>query len=178
MILFVNGPFGVGKTAITEQLATRLPGCLVIDPEKAGHMLWSQLPHELRREEFELEPVWPPLTRCLVEEVAAAYQREILVPMTIVRPTVFDGIVGALRRQGRPVRHITLMARPETIRARLRSRMLSRGERPDTWGPLSWEGLQVERCLTVLGAPEYAEHIATDDRTPGDIADEVLSRIR
>lgn len=146
MIVFINGPFGVGKTTVVDQLASSLPDALVIDPEKVGHMLWSQLPDDLRQEEFELEPVWPVLTRCLLEETAHAYRSTVLVPMTIARPEVFDLIVGSLRRTGHDVRHFTLLADAQTIRTRLRAR----GEGPDRWGELSWEGEQVERCLETL----------------------------
>ncbi|APU21289.1 ATP-binding protein [Actinoalloteichus sp. GBA129-24] len=86
MLLFVNGPFGVGKTTTVNLLAQDLPEALVIDPEKVGHMLWSQLPEPLRAEEFELEPVWPVVTRCLLDQTARTYGRTILVPMTIARP--------------------------------------------------------------------------------------------
>ncbi|MDH6140470.1 broad-specificity NMP kinase [Kitasatospora sp. GP30] len=172
MIVFVNGPFGVGKSTTVRILADDLPEALVIDPEQVGHMLWSQLPEQLRTEEFELEPVWPALTRCLIEEAARAYSRTLLVPMTIVRSAVFGQIVGALGEQGHDVRHFTLLADAVTIRDRLRAR----GEGPDKWGELSWEGLQVERCLAALAEPLFATHLDTAERAPRTVADEILSR--
>lgn len=170
MIVFVNGPFGVGKSTTVRLLAADLPKALVVDPEKVGHMLWSQLPEHLREEEFELEPTWPVLTRCLLEEAAHAYQRPLLVPMTIARPQVFDQIIGALRRSGHDVRHFTLLADAATIRDRLRAR----GEGQDKWGELSWEGLQVERCLKSLADPLFAVHLQTGGRSSRAIADQIL----
>ncbi|MEY9938569.1 broad-specificity NMP kinase [Streptacidiphilus sp. MAP5-52] len=171
MIVFVNGPFGVGKSTTVRLLAADLPKALVIDPEKIGHMLWSQLPEDLREEEFELEPTWPALTRCLIDQAADAYKRTVLVPMTIARPQVFTQIVGALRKDGHDVRHFALLADADTIRDRLRAR----GEGPDKWGQLSWEGLQVERCLTSLADPAFATHVQTAGRSPRDVADEILA---
>jgi hypothetical protein len=170
VIVFVNGPFGVGKTTTVRHLAADLPEALVIDPEKVGHMLWSQLPKGLRQEEFELEPVWPALTRCLLGETARAYRRTLLVPMTIARERTFRQIVGALRQSGHDVRHFTLLAAANTIRDRLRAR----GEAPDKWGELSWEGLQVERCLQALASPLFGVHLHTDGRTPRAVADLIL----
>ncbi|MFJ6136257.1 AAA family ATPase [Kitasatospora sp. NPDC092286] len=171
MIVFVNGPFGVGKSTTVGILADDLPDALVIDPEKVGHMLWSQLPDRMRTEEFELEPVWPPLTRCLIEEAARAYSRTLFVPMTIARTTVFAQVVGTLREQGQEVHHFTLLADAATIRDRLRAR----GEGPDKWGELSWEGLQVERCLAALSEPLFATHLETAERSARAVADEILS---
>ncbi|MEY9948369.1 AAA family ATPase [Kitasatospora sp. GAS1066B] len=171
MIVFVNGAFGVGKSTTVRALAARLTHALVLDPEKVGHMLWAQLPPDLRTEEFELEPVWPPLTHCMLDQAARAYDRPILVPMTIARPTVFAQIVQPLRDQGHQVRHFTLLASPVTIRARLRER----GEGPDKWGPLSWEGNQIERCLDSLRTPLFATHLDTEHRPAEEIADEILA---
>lgn len=92
--------------------------------------------------------------------------------MTIARPTVFAQIVQPLRGQGHQVRHFTLLASPVTIRARLRER----GEGPDKWGPLSWEGNQVERCLDSLRTPLFATHLDTEHRPAEEIADEILAR--
>lgn len=169
-IIFVNGPFGVGKTTTVTEISARLPSALVIDPEKVGHMLWSQLPAKLRAEEFELEPAWPALTRTLIREASRVYARAILVPMTIARPDVFAQIVQPLRDDGLPVAHFTLLAPPAVIRDRLRRR----GEGPDRWGELSWEGLQVERCLKSLSQPAFAAHIDTKSLSPHQVADEIL----
>jgi broad-specificity NMP kinase len=170
MIVFVNGPFGVGKSTAVAQLHKRLPEALVIDPEKVGHMLWAQLPEALRTEEFELEPIWPSLTRCLIEQFHRAYRRDILVPMTIARPAVFAQLVEPLRSDGIDVSHITLLAAHTTIRDRLRQR----GEGPDRWGELSWEGEQVERCLESLTRAQFAVHLETDQLTPAQVADAIL----
>ncbi|MGW3043805.1 AAA family ATPase [Kitasatospora sp. NPDC001159] len=174
MIIFVNGPFGVGKSTTTALLAERLPQALVINPEDLGHMLWAQLPAPLRTEEFELEPLWPPLTHCMIDQAARTYDRPIVVPMTIARHAVFDQIVQPLRDAGHDVRHFTLLAPAAAIRNRLRER----GERPDKWGPLSWEGNQVERCLEALSQPAFADHIDTEHRPATEIADEILTRTR
>lgn len=171
MIIFVNGPFGVGKTTAVAEVHKSVPDALVIDPEKVGHMLWAQLPAALRAEEFELEPLWPMLTRTLIERAHRTYCRTLLIPMTIARPDVFREIVQPMRDDGLDITHVTLLAKPETIRDRLRRR----GEGPDHWGELSWEGLQVERCLASLTLPVFATHIDTEQLKPPEIATAVMA---
>ena len=39
MIVFINGPFGVGKTTVAERLVGRLPGSLLFDAELVGSFL-------------------------------------------------------------------------------------------------------------------------------------------
>ncbi|MEV6818512.1 AAA family ATPase [Nocardiopsis dassonvillei] len=177
-IVFVNGPFGVGKTSVVDLLSQRLTEAIVVDPEKVGHMLWAQLPVGLRQEEFEIEPLWPSMTRLLIDLVWRTYGRTLLVPMTMVRPEVFDLIVGNLRGSGHPIQHFALLADPPTIRARLKGRMRRRGEQPDRWGELSWEGLQIERCLESLHHPRFAHHVHTGDRSADEVADLIISLLR
>lgn len=171
MIIFVNGPFGVGKTTAVAELNKLIPDALIIDPEKVGHMLWAQLPEVLRTEEFELEPISQALTRTLIEQAHWTYGRDLLIPMTIARPRVFDQVVQPIRDLGIAVTHVTLLAQPETIRKRLRQR----GEGPDHWGELSWEGLQVERCVASLALPVFATHIDTEHLTPPQVAAAVMT---
>lgn len=177
MILWVNGPFGVGKTTVANLLVEHMHGALRIDPEKIGHALWAQLPPELRREEFELEPVWRALTRRMVADMAGLYARPLVVAMTIARRAVFEQIIDGLRSDGYCVKHFTLMASAATIRSRIQTRMQQRGERPDSWGELSWEGLQVNRCLAELDHPNFAVHVDTEGRDASRVADAVLAAL-
>ncbi|MFJ5549146.1 AAA family ATPase [Streptomyces sp. NPDC093225] len=176
-VVWINGPFGCGKSTVTRHLAALLPGALVVDPEDVGHMLWRQLPGALREEEFELEPLWAPLTRLLVERCARTYGRPVVVPMTVSRLPVFEQLVGGLRRGGLDVRHFTLLADPATIRERLRRRMAERSEPPDEWGELSWEGRQLARCLETLTGPEFGTHLWTAGKPPEDVARELAAQL-
>ncbi|MDX5565755.1 AAA family ATPase [Streptomyces sp. ID05-04B] len=176
-VVWINGPYGCGKSTVSRHVAELLPDALVVDPEDVGHMLWRQLPDHLREEEFELEPAWAPLTRVLVEQCARTYGRPLVVPMTIVRMPVFERIVGALRRDGTDVRHFTLLADASTIRARLRRRMAERRESADAWGELSWEGRQLDRCLDALAGPAFGTHLWTADKAPREVARELLAHL-
>ena len=44
MLLWINGPFGGGKTATAYELSRRLPGSVVCDPEHVGFGMRRMLP--------------------------------------------------------------------------------------------------------------------------------------
>jgi hypothetical protein len=44
MLLWINGPFGGGKTQTAFELHRRLPGSVVCDPELAGFGLHRMMP--------------------------------------------------------------------------------------------------------------------------------------
>ena len=48
MLLWINGPFGGGKTATACELNRRLPGSVVCDPEHVGFGMHRMLPAALR----------------------------------------------------------------------------------------------------------------------------------
>jgi hypothetical protein len=164
MIIWINGPFGVGKTTLARKLAEVWPKAIFFDPERVGHMLWSQVPKELQQEEFENEPIWIELTFTMARRLHELYGRPLVIPMTLAYAPVFDTIIGGLRRSGIEVHHFALLAEAKTVQQRL----LLRGERED-----SWESRQVERCLAALHRPIFAHHLHTDGRTTDDLIVEV-----
>lgn len=48
MLLWINGPFGGGKTQTAHELARRLPGSVICDPERVGFGLHRMMPAGLR----------------------------------------------------------------------------------------------------------------------------------
>jgi hypothetical protein len=48
MLIWINGPFGVGKTATAYELNRRLPGSAVCDPAHVGFGMRRMLPPSLR----------------------------------------------------------------------------------------------------------------------------------
>jgi hypothetical protein len=56
MLLWINGPFGGGKTATAFELGRRLPGSVVCDPELVGFGMHRMLPRALRTDYQDLPP--------------------------------------------------------------------------------------------------------------------------
>lgn len=149
MIIWINGPFGVGKTQTAFELHFRLPGSFVSDPEQHGLALFKTLPRELRGD-FQDLPMWRQTTFETLRYLDQKHDGTIIVPMTVVRPEYFEETVGQLRNAGVDVRHFTLLASRQTLLKRLRSR----GE-----SSRSWAAQQIDRCLQDLQDPLFDLHI-------------------
>jgi hypothetical protein len=57
MLIWINGPFGGGKSQTARELHSRLPGSLICDPEQLGFGLHRMLPPQLR-DDFQDIPAW------------------------------------------------------------------------------------------------------------------------
>ncbi|MDT9701299.1 NUDIX domain-containing protein [Streptomyces sp. P17] len=128
MIVWINGPFGAGKTTTARELIELIPNSTLFDPEVIGGALPHLLPpkHLAEVGDFQDLPIW----RRLVIDTAAAMLAELggtlVVPMTLLRQEYRDEIFGGLAARRIAVRHI-LLAPAETI---LRER-IARREVPD-----------------------------------------------
>lgn len=169
MLLWINGPFGGGKTATAYELNRRLPGSVVCDPEQVGFGMRRMLPAALRGN-FQDLPAWRHSVVELLRLTLAGYDGPVIVPMTLVDSGYFREVIGALREDGLAVRHFALLAEPATVRRRLGRRSVGTEVRRGRWAvePL---GEHLQR----LGAPEFAEHIHTDRLTVAQVADAVAS---
>lgn len=157
--VWLNGPFGVGKTSVGIELARRLDAA-ILDPEELGAFLNRLLAPAARPGDFQDIPAWRRLTR---EACAAVWQdqpRSLVVPMTLVDHGYFHEVVGGLRQAGVPVEHYTLCASRGTIEARPRERA----------GTTEWTWRQIDRTLAALDDPVFGRHVQTDGRTVAEIA--------
>jgi hypothetical protein len=165
MLIWINGPFGVGKTATAFELNRRLPGSVVCDPAHVGFGMRRMLPPSLRGN-FQDLPAWRNAVTELLSRILAECDVPVIVPMTLVRPGYFDEIIGRLRDEGFEVHHFALLADPATVIRRLRGRSLGLEPRRTPW--------QVDHLaewLRVLAQPQFAQQIHTDDKTVVQVAD-------
>ncbi|MER6411407.1 AAA family ATPase [Streptomyces humidus] len=177
MLLWINGPFGGGKTQTAHEIRRRLPGSVVCDPEHAGFGLRRMLPPGLRGD-FQDLVSWRQGVVEVLDLALGAHDGVIIAPMTVTDPRYFDETVGRLRELGHDVRHFTLLAERETVLKRLRERGFGRllgfvvgrnaGLRRETWA------LQrLDDCLERLREPEFAEHLWTDRTSVPRTADRI-----
>ena len=166
MIVWVNGAFGVGKSHTATELVRRVPGAVLSDPEPVGFSLHRMQPKPLRTD-FQDIAGW----RVAIREVIATIDADgrwpvVVVPMTIIDEAYFAETVGWLRDHGHDVRHVALVATPDTIRRRLRSRL-------SDIVTDAWALGQIERCTTALRSPVFATQIRTDGLRLDAVVDEV-----
>jgi hypothetical protein len=178
MLVWLNGPFGGGKTQTAYELRRRLPGSVVCDPEAVGFGLHLMTPPALRAD-FQDMPAWRQGVFEVLDLVLSRHPGPVIAPMTLVEPAYFDEIVGRLRDRGRDVRHFALLADRRTVLRRLRERGLGHlvaflgGN-----GSLRRESFAVanlDRCLDALREPEFATHVWTDERTVPQVAEHIAT---
>lgn len=153
MLVWINGPFGVGKTATAFELHRRLPGSAVANPEHVGYSMRRMLPASLRVN-FQDIPAWRSAVGELLRRTLTDYDGPVIAPMTVVNQGYFREIIGGLRDDGFEVHHFALLAEPATVVRRLRARS-------------EW--------LDVLRQPEFAEQVHTDHKTVAQVADIIAS---
>ena len=166
MLLWINGPSGVGKTATAFELNRRLPGSVVCEPEHVGYGMRRMLPPRLRLGFWQDIPAWRHSVLELLRMTLAEHSGPVIVPMTLVNSAHFQEIIGSLRSDGLAVHHFALLAEPATVVRRLRARSLGREPRTQPW-----ELDVLDGWLEQLRRPEFAQHVRTDHRTVAEVAD-------
>lgn len=171
MLIWVNGAFGSGKTQTAHELHRRLPGSHVADPELIGFAMHKMLP-PASRHDFQDLPQWRASVVATLRQAESEHAGPVVVPMTVVRDDYFDEMIGGLVERGVDVRHVTLVASPETLRRRLRQRaafvvahLVGRDE--------TWALGQIDRCVAALAADRYAVHVATDGVPIDDVVETI-----
>jgi len=167
MLLWVNGPFGVGKTQTAFEIRRRLAGSVVCDPEEVGFGLHRMLPAHLRGD-FQDFPAWRQGTAEVLARVLGGHGGDVIVPMTVTEPAYLAQMLGPLRERGHEIRHFALLADRSTVLRRLRGRTL----------PLqsdSFAKAKLDHCLDRLGQAGFAEHIGTDELTISQVADRIAA---
>jgi hypothetical protein len=178
MLVWINGPFGGGKTQTAHEIVRRLPGSVLCDPEYLGFGLHRMMPPALRGD-FQDLVTWRAGVVEVLDLVLRRHDGVVVVPMTVVEPRYFDETVGRLRDLGHDVRHVALLADREIVLRRLRERalghavgaVLSRVQ-------LRRESFAVRRlddCLERLAEPRFAEQIRTDTTDISEVAERIAA---
>ncbi|WP_433434733.1 AAA family ATPase [Nonomuraea sp. CA-141351] len=169
MLVWINGPFGGGKTQTAYELHRRLRGSVVCDPEHVGFGLHRMTPPALRSD-FQHMPAWRQGVFEVLDLVLSRHDGVVLAPMTLVEPAYHDEILGRLREAGHDVRHFALLAGRETVLNRLRERGMSPGLKREAFAVS-----RLDECLERLRGPEFAEHVDTERLTVPQVADRVAA---
>jgi hypothetical protein len=170
VLVWINGPFGGGKTATAFELQRRLPASILCDPEHLGFGLHRMLPPALRADFQDLQ-AWRSGVREVLDLAARNHEGPVIVPMTLVDSRYFAEIIGGLRDDGHDVRHFALLAERATVLRRLNRRGFGFGLKREDWAVG-----RLDECLARLHEPEFAHHVLTDRQTVPQVAD-MIARI-
>jgi AAA domain len=177
MLVWINGPFGGGKTQTAHEIQRRLPGSIICDPEHIGFGLHRTTPPHLRGD-FQDFPAWRQGVYEVLDLTLSKYDGVVIAPMTILQRGYFQEIIGRLRDRGHDVRHFTLLADRETVLRRLRERGFGHAMQliAGKDAPLRRETFAVTKldaCLERLSNPEFAVHVRTDHLTIPQVANHI-----
>ena len=164
MILLINGPFGIGKTTLADELVRRLPNALHFDPELVGSLVVRLVRDLETTEDFQDLAAWPAAVVATADVLRRTYGRDLVVPMCLWRPERFEAIASGLAALDPGFLAIRLTASEATLRSRILGR-------PDAEGSHAWCLGHLERAL---GARDGLA-IDTEGRTPTEVADAVLA---
>ncbi|WP_253836910.1 AAA family ATPase [Actinokineospora globicatena] len=177
----MNGPFGVGKTQTAWELARRVPGGVVCDPEAVGFGLHRAMPRWLR-EDFQDLRSWRAGVVEVLDLVLRRHEGVVVAPMTLVEPAYFDEVVGGLRGLGHDVRHFALLAERETVVDRLAERGFGHAVawvagRGAALRRESFALANLDRCLERLQEPGFATHVWTDELSLRQVVDLIATEV-
>ena len=167
MIIWISGPYGVGKSTLAEAMAERLGSALVFDAEAVGNAVRENYPELPYGVIFEDYPLWSRFCCTLLKDIHENFRRDILVPMTLVRKGSYR-MIRSLRRAGIDTKLVILEASAQTVRERI----LARGEEDGCW---CMENIELSRAGS-SALPGL--HVPTDGRTVDELCEFLLARLR
>lgn len=128
MIIWISGAYGVGKSTLAEVMAAKMEHALIFDAEEVGNAVRENYPNCPYGYIFEDYPLWSEFCYLLLKDIHTKFQKDILVPMTLLRTDSYH-IIERLRKDKIPTELIILEADRQTVH----DRILSRGEEEGCW---------------------------------------------
>ena len=163
MIIWISGPYGVGKSTLAEAMAAKMKNALIFDAEEVGNAVRGNYPDCPYGYIFEDYPLWGEFCCLLLKDVHEKFHKDILVPMTLVRKESYR-IIEKLLRDGIDIHLVVLEASYQTVH----DRILARGEEEGCWCMENIE-LAGSGCAALPGI-----HIRTDGKTVDELCEIIL----
>ncbi|HUQ53793.1 MAG TPA: AAA family ATPase [Gammaproteobacteria bacterium] len=170
MVIFINGSFGIGKTTVARGLVARLPGSVLFDPELHGLVLQRLARPFKRIDDFQDLRAWRAGSVRLIR-LARLLRPTVVVPMAFSNEAYLGEVVDGIRSFDVDTLHFCLTAPLAVVQHRLQQR---EGRR----GPTPWQLRRAAECCTEHQRPQYAVHVATQDRSSHDVVEDMLTQLR
>ncbi|GAB7189949.1 AAA family ATPase [Kineococcus sp. NUM-3379] len=167
MIIWINGAFGVGKSTTAREVASRLPGAGVFNPERWGWVL-KRTVGLVHPGDFQDLTLWRAVTIAGIDR-RGRHGRHVVVPMSVLNAGHLAGIVHGLRQRGREVLHVTLHASTAALEERIAA------DAGDVDARV-WRTQQLARYEAAAAALAHLGPVVhTDGLGPQEVADAVVA---
>jgi hypothetical protein len=116
MMVFINGPFGIGKTTTARLLIQEIPSTRLYDPEHVGAFLRATVGKIEHVSDYQDHRLWPRLTVEVARLLRVTSWRPLVIPMSIARRDRFNFITSRLRGIDPDLLCVRLTASREVLR--------------------------------------------------------------
>lgn len=128
MILWLNGPFGVGKTTTAHTLVAETTGWRLFDPEHVGYMLQANL-RDLDFGDFQHLQPWRNLVPHALREVNRLTDTHLIAPQSVLVSDYWDELSCNMGDLDLEVVHVVLDCQEEALAKRIDSDEADTGSR-------------------------------------------------
>ena len=118
MIVWINGPFGGGKTTTARLLTERLARTRVFDPEWVGYLLRDHLGDQVF-DDFQDLPSWRRLVPIVAAELHRTTGDTLVAVQTVLNRQYWDELTLGLRLADIRLVHVLLDVDGDTLRRRI-----------------------------------------------------------
>ena len=110
MIIWLNGPFGVGKTTTANRLQALRPEWITVDTERIGYLLRPILDERAPVRDFQDWPAWRRIVVATVTSIHEQLGTTLVVPQTVLVERYWQEISEGIAAAGVELAFITLHA--------------------------------------------------------------------
>ena len=118
MLIWINGPFGGGKTTTAEALASTTEWAR-FDPEHVGYVLQANL-RDIEIDDFQQLSAWRALVPAMADELMTFRGTDTMIAVqSVLDETYWHEIQNGLIDRGREVFHVWLTCDEQELRRRI-----------------------------------------------------------
>ena len=166
MVIWISGPYGVGKSTLAEYMQSKMKDALIFDAEEVGNAVRDNYPDHPYGFIFEDYELWGDFCYKLIKDIHENFHKNVIVPMTLLRQNSYR-IIENLRKDGIDTHLVVLEADHQTVH----DRILDRGEKEGCW---CMENIDLSREGT---AALPGIHVATDDKSVVELYEWICNEI-